>query len=189
VNGLSANVVPKFFTVDPRNMILIYDRQPEPDERFAIYYVKIDDAEEIVETARGQPVLIAWTYKHDRDRLAQRLKAYKPRELKTDKDIDDWNAGRIKVLLMHPASGGHGLNLQQGGNILVWFGQTWSLELYQQLNTRLDRQGQTRTVTIHHLLAEGTIDMDVARALVGKTGRQDGLMDAVKARVGRYLRV
>ena len=164
----------------------VYD---ENGEAHTVHDVKLDAAEEIVETASGQPVLIAWTYKHDRDRLAQRLKAYKPRELKTDKDIDDWNAGKIRVLLMHPASGGHGLNLQQGGNILVWFGQTWSLELYQQLNKRLDRQGQTRTVTIHHLLAEGTIDMDVARALVGKTGRQDGLMDAVKARVGRYLRV
>lgn len=155
---------------------------------YEIHDLKLDAAEEIVDSANGKPVLIAWTYRHDRDRLMDRLKRYKPRELRSGKDIEDWNAGRIQVLLTHPASGGHGLNLQQGGDILVWYGQNWSLELYQQLNKRLDRQGQQNTVTIHHLVMEGTIDVDVVRALRNKTDKQDGLINAVKARIDKYVK-
>src|SRR5690625_1413912 len=158
------------------------DRQVHP-----VHDIKLDAVQELIESSQGQPVLIAWAFHHDRDRLKERLKKYKPRELKTDKDIADWNQGKIQVLLMHPASGEHGLNLQQGGNILVWFGQTWSLDLYRQLNKRLDRQGQTKTVTIHHLLTEGTIDTKVMQALKHKTKQQDSLIEAVKARVEKYL--
>ena len=153
----------------------------------AVHEVKLDAAEEIVESANGKPVLIAWAYQHDRDRLKKKLSKYKPRELKTDQDIDDWNAGKIPVLLMHPASGGHGLNLQAGGNTMVWYGHTWSLELYQQLNKRLDRQGQTNKVIMHLLVMKGTVDEDVLRALENKTATQDGLMNAVKARISKYL--
>lgn len=153
-----------------------------------IHDLKLDAAEEIVEAANGKPVLIAWTYRHDLSRLQQRLKQYKPRELKTAQDIDDWNAGKIQVLLMHPASGGHGLNLQAGGNIITWFGQTPSLELYQQLNARLDRQGKTEPTIVNHLVARGTLDMEVIRSLDSKDKRQELLLAAVKARRDKYLR-
>ena len=105
--------------------------------------LKIEAAKEIIEDANGKSVLIAWTYRHDKERLLEALKKYKPRELKTDQDIKDWNNGKIQVMMMHPASGGHGLNLQHGGNIILWFGNTFSLELEQQFNARLDRNGQT----------------------------------------------
>ena len=153
-----------------------------------IHNLKIEAIKEIVEDANGKPVLIAWTYRHDLERLKVALKAYKPVALSTDQDIKDWNAGRIKVLLMHPASGGHGLNLQYGGNILVWFGQTWSLELYQQLNKRLDRQGQQEVVIIHKLILQGSIDSDVLRSLENKAEGQEALMQAVKARIRKYLK-
>jgi len=153
-----------------------------------VHEAKLDAAEEIVENANGRPVLIAWTYRHDLERLQVRLKKYKPRELKTEKDIEDWNAGKIQVLLMHPASGGHGLNLQAGGNIIVWFGQTWSLELYMQLNARLDRQGKTEPTIVNHLIMTKTIDQDVIRSLANKDKKQEGLMQAVKARLDKYLK-
>jgi len=172
------------------NKLLQYANGAVYDENrdvHAVHDIKLDAAEEIVESANGKPVLIAWAYQHDRDRLKTKLKKYKPRELKTDQDIEDWNAGKIQVLLMHPASGGHGLNLQAGGNTMVWYGHTWSLELYQQLNKRLDRQGQTRQVIMHLLVMRGTVDEDVLRSLENKTQTQDGLMDAVKARINKYL--
>lgn len=153
-----------------------------------IHDLKIDAVREIVEDANGKPVLIAWTYVHDKDRLFEALKKYNPRSLEGKQSIDDWNAGRIQVMLMHPASGGHGLNLQAGGHIIIWFGQTWSLELEQQLNARLDRQGQDEVVIIHKLVASKTIDQDVILAQNGKRERQDGLMEAVKARVRKYLK-
>lgn len=153
-----------------------------------VHDLKIDAVKEIVEDAAGKPILIAWTYRHDRDRLMEALSAYKPRELRDGKDIDDWNAGRIRVLMMHPASGGHGLNLQAGGHIIVWFGQTWSLELEQQFNARLDRQGQKETVIIHRLVACDTIDQDVIRSLGKKASGQEELMQAVKARLDRYVK-
>ena len=115
----------------------IYD---EEKNVHAIHDIKLEALKEIIEDANGQPVLVAWTYQFDRDRIKEYLKKYKPRELKTNKDIEDWNAGKVQVMLAHPASAGHGLNLQAGGNIIVWYGQTWSLELYQQFNARLYRQ-------------------------------------------------
>jgi SNF2 family DNA or RNA helicase len=162
----------------------VYDENKDWHEQHTL---KLDAAEEIVDTANGQPVLIAWTFRHDMYRLKERLKKYSPRELKTDIDVVDWNAGKIQVLLMHPASGGHGLNLQSGGNIIVWFGQTWSLELEQQLNARLDRQGQTKNVVINRLIAVNTIDTDVVKSLNAKDKKQDGLMVAIKARVAKYI--
>ena len=148
-----------------------------------IHDEKIDALEELIEDNAGKPIMVFYNYKHDYDRLMERLSKYNPRALNTDQDIDDWNAGRIAVLLAHPASMGHGLNLQAGGNIIVWFGLTWSLELYQQANARLYRQGQQQAVIIHHLVAENTVDEDVLRALKNKSVNQDELIAAVKARI------
>ena len=108
--------------------------------------------------------------------------------MKTDQDVKDWNAGKIQLMIMHPASGGHGLNLQSGGHIIVWFGQTWSLELEQQFNARLDRQGQQDVVIINKLVASKTIDEDVIKALENKSIKQDGLMEAVKAKIKKYVK-
>lgn len=151
-----------------------------------VHDLKIEAVKEILETS-DSPVLIGWTYRHDMHRLMEALKKYKPRELKTGEDIDAWNRGEVPVMLMHPASGGHGLNLQAGGNNIIWFGQTWSLELYQQFNARLDRQGQTKPVIIHKLIAEKTIDQDVVKAQKNKTRNQDALMEAVKSRIKKYF--
>lgn len=153
-----------------------------------IHDLKIKEACELVEEANGKPVLIAYTFQHDCDRLLKALAKHKPVKLSSDQDIKDWNAGKIKVLIMHPASGGHGLNLQHGGNILVWFGQNWSLELYEQLNKRLDRQGQQNKVIIHHLVMSGTIDEEVVKSLTRKADTQNDLMSAVKARIEKCLR-
>jgi SNF2 family DNA or RNA helicase len=153
-----------------------------------VHALKLEACKEIIEDAGGKPVLIAWTYRHEMYRLKEYLKKYKPRELKTGQDIKDWNAGKIQVMLMHPASGGHGLNLQSGGNMIIWFGQTWSLELYQQFNARLDRQGQTEVVVINHLVACKTIDQDVIKALERKEKGQTSLMNAIKARINKYLK-
>lgn len=152
-----------------------------------IHDLKLEALDEIIDTANGQSILIAWAYRHDLYRLKEYLAKYNPRELQTGKDIDDWNAGKIRILLVHPASGGHGLNLQFGGSIIVWFGHTWSLELYQQLNARLLRQGQKNKVIINRLILKGTHDEDVIRALKSKDKRQESLMDAVKARIQQYL--
>ena len=116
------------------------------------------------------------------------LKAYKPRELKKPQDIIDWNSGKVQVMLAHPASAGHGLNLQAGGNIIVWFGLTWSLELFQQFNARLYRQGQKNNVIIHYLVMKGTYDEEVIMALRRKDRRQSALMDSIKARIEKYLK-
>ena len=161
----------------------IYD---EERNVFPIHDIKLDALKEIIEDANGQSVLVAWTYQFDRDRIMKYLKAYKPRELKTNKDIEDWNAGKIQVMLAHPASAGHGLNLQAGGSIIVWFGQTWSLELYQQFNARLYRQGQQNHVVINHLILQGTHDEDVIRALKAKDRKQNALMDSIKAKIDKY---
>lgn len=151
-----------------------------------VHDIKIKETIELVEDSNS-PVLIAWTYKHDQARLLKALKKYDPRPLKDPQDILDWNAGKIKVLMMHPASGGHGLNLQYGGNTIIWFGQTWSLELYEQLNARLDRQGQRNAVIMNKLVMEGTMDNDVVRAITGKANTQNALMDAVKLRIKKYI--
>jgi SNF2 family DNA or RNA helicase len=121
-------------------------------------------------------------------RILEGLKEYSPRQLKDSKDIEQWNAGELSLLMMHPASGGHGLNLQTGGHIIVWFGQSWSLELDQQLNARLDRQGQKKSVIINRIVAKGTMDEDVIRAIKSKEHTQEALMNAVKSRINKYLK-
>ncbi len=116
------------------------------------------------------------------------MEKYKPRELKTDQDIKDWNNGKIQVMLMHPASGGHGLNLQSGGNLIIWFGQTWNLELYQQFNARLDRQGQKHLVMIHHLISRKTQEQRVIKAIDSKAKGQESLMQSIKALVRKHTK-
>jgi SNF2 family DNA or RNA helicase len=164
----------------------IYDENKVSHE---MHSEKLDALEEIVESANGQPVLVFYWYKHDLERILKRLKEYKPIELKSSNEIKQWNEKKIQVMLAHPASAGHGLNLQAGGNTIVWFGNTWSLELYQQANARLDRQGQTQSVIIHHLITSGTIDEDVMDALAGKHAGQEALMQAVKARIEKYQKL
>lgn len=161
----------------------VYD---ENHKVFPIHDIKLEALKEIIEDANGQSVLVAWTFQFDRDRIMDYLKKYKPRELKTNKDIEDWNAGKIQVMLAHPASAGHGLNLQAGGNLIVWFGQTWSLELYQQFNARLYRQGQQNHVVINHLILQGTHDEDAIRALKAKDKKQNALMNSIKAKIDKY---
>ena len=148
----------------------------------AIHDRKLDALDDLVESANGKPVLVAYWFKHDKDRIRERMKA---RELRGPQDFADWNAGKIPVALIHPASAGHGLNLQQGGSILIWFGLTWSLELYQQTNARLWRQGQAdETVIIQHIVAKDTIDERILNVLKHKDGTQAALIEAVKADLG-----
>jgi SNF2 family DNA or RNA helicase len=139
---------------------------------------KLDALEDLIEAANGKPVLIAYWFKHDLERIKRRFQVAK---LDTPQSIKAWNDGDIALAAIHPASAGHGLNLQSGGSTLIWFGLTWSLELYQQTNARLWRQGQKDTVVIHHLLAKGTIDEQVMKALIKKETSQESLIDAVKA--------
>ena len=149
-------------------------------ESIHIHDRKLDALEDLIEGANGKPVLIAYWFKHDLTRIKERFDV---REIKTGKDITDWNEGQIPIAIIHPASAGHGLNLQLGGSTLIWFSLTWSLELYQQTNARLYRQGQKDTVVIHHIVSEGTIDEDVMKALNAKEKMQDALIDSVKARL------
>lgn len=142
---------------------------------------KLDALGDLMEAANGKPLLVAYWYEHDLQRIKARFK--NARCIDTTQDIDDWNAGKIPLALIHPASAGHGLNLQEGGYTIVWFGLTWSLELYQQLNARLWRQGQKHTVVIHHIVTKGTHDEDVLRALDNKDTQQSALIDAVRARL------
>ena len=151
---------------DDKGIVTIHDR-------------KLDALEDLVESANGKPVLVAYWFKHDKERIQKRMKV---RELKSSKDFVDWNEGKIPVALIHPASAGHGLNLQRGGSILIWFTMTWSLELYQQTVARLWRQGQTdQIVVVQHIVAKGTIDERVLKVLEYKNGNQMALIDAVKA--------
>ncbi|HGA1105079.1 TPA: DEAD/DEAH box helicase [Streptococcus suis] len=148
---------------------------------------KLDALEDILESANGEPVLVAYWFKHDLARITGRLEKLKvkSRVLKTEEDIREWNKGNVPVGLIHPAGAGHGLNLQKGGHHLVWFGLTWSLELYQQTNARLWRQGQeAETVVIQHIVTEGTIDEEILKALGNKDAQQERLIEAVKAQVG-----
>lgn len=142
---------------------------------------KLDCLEDLIEGMNGKPALVAYWYRHDAERIKARFDV---REIKSSKDIEDWNEGRIPVAIIHPASAGHGLNLQQGGSTLIWFGLTWSLELYQQTNARLHRQGQRESVVIHHIICMDTIDEDVMRALRRKERTQDALIDAVRVNLG-----
>ncbi len=154
---------------DEKNIIQIHDR-------------KLDALEDLIEQSNGKPVLVAYWFKHDLERIKKRFTV---REIKTSKDIADWNNGSIPVAVIHPASAGHGLNIQEGGSTLIWFGLTWSLELYLQTNARLWRQGQkSKTVVIHHIITKGTIDERIMKALRTKETTQYALMDAVKAEIG-----
>ena len=148
-----------------------------------IHQRKLEMLEDLIEAANDQPVLVAYWFRHDKARIQEYLKSIgcETREIKESKDIQDWNAGKIPVALIHPASAGHGLNIQDGGHILIWFGLTWSLELYMQANARLWRQGQKNTVTIHHIITKGTVDEDVMAALEAKDVTQEKLIAAVKA--------
>ena len=153
-------------------------------ETVAIHERKLDALEDIIEAANGKPVLVAYWFRHDLERITERLHKLKIpcSKLDTDGSIRKWNAGEIPVALIHPASAGHGLNLQSGGNTLVWFGLTWSLELYQQTVARLWRQGQTsETVVVQHIITKGTIDERIMKALSEKDTTQAALIDAVKA--------
>lgn len=153
-------------------------------EAVAIHERKLDALEDIIEAANGKPVLVAYWFRHDLERITERLQILKIpyARLDTDGSIRKWNAGEIPVALIHPASAGHGLNLQSGGNTLVWFGLTWSLELYQQTVARLWRQGQaSETVVVQHIITKGTIDERIMKALSEKDTTQAALIDAVKA--------
>ena len=156
----------------------IYD---EDKKFYEVHNKKLDKLEEIIESANGKPVLVAYWFKADKERIEKRFKV---REIKTADDIKQWNMGMINLALIHPESTGHGLNLQSGGSTLVWFSLTWSLELYQQTNARLYRQGQKDTVVIHHLITKNTIDEDIMKSLKRKDKTQEALMRAVKARIG-----
>ncbi len=157
-------------------------------ETKVIHNAKLDALEDLIEAMQGKPLLVAYWFQHDLDRIKERLNSlninYKC--LTTPTSIDEWNKGKLTVGLIHPASAGHGLNLQDGGNTLVWFGLTWSLELYQQTNARLYRQGQKdKTVVIEHIVTDGTIDEDILNALKKKDKTQASLIEAVKAQIGR----
>jgi SNF2 family DNA or RNA helicase len=151
-----------------------------------IHNQKLDALEDLIEAANGKPVMIAYWFRHDMQRIMERFP--KAVRLNTSSDIENWNNGEIPVALIHPASAGHGLNLQTGGSTLIWFGLTWSLELYQQTNARLWRQGQKETVVIHHIIAKDTIDEDILKALNKKETTQAALIEAVKARIGGISR-
>lgn len=154
----------------------IYD---DEKRTVSIHDDKLDALENLVEDSQGQPILVFYQYQHDLERIKARFP--QAEELA---DLERWNRGEIPILLCHPQSAAHGLNLQKGGHIIVWFGLTWSLEYYQQANARLDRQGQTEPVIVHHLVAQNTIDEKVLRVLQGKEEKQEMLLEAVKAYIG-----
>lgn len=149
------------------------------EKTITVHDRKLDALEDLIEASNGKPVLVAYWFKHDLERIKKRFDVH---EIKTSRDITDWNNGKIPVAVIHPASAGHGLNLQAGGSTLIWFGITWSLELYQQTNARLWRQGQkSKTVVIYHIIAESTIDERIMTALSSKNKTQSALINAVKA--------
>lgn len=161
----------------------IYD---ENKESVWIHDCKLDALEDIAEDNSGKNIMVMYWYQHDAVRLMQRFK--EARLLRSVQDIRDWNDGKIPMALVHPASAGHGLNLQHGGSIIVWFSITWNLELYQQANKRLHRPGQKNAVVIHHLIARGTEDERVMAALSNKANGQEAMLAAVKARIEEYRR-
>lgn len=147
---------------------------------------KLEALEEIIDSASGKPVIVFYNFKHDLSRIMKKFS--QAIKLEGEDEINAWNRKEIPLLLTHPASAGHGLNLQEGGSTIVWFGLTWSLEQYQQANARLHRQGQTQAVIVHHLVTEDSIDVDVMKALSRKESGQEELLEAVKARVQKYKR-
>ena len=160
----------------------IYDEDRNIHE---VHNCKIEAFMELIESLQGKPALVFYNFQHDRIRLLEALKKTKlrVRELKNTRDEDEWNAGQIDILLTHPASSAYGLNLQQGGNHVIWFGLTWNYELYTQANKRLHRQGQTERVIIHHLVCVDTRDEDVMKALEKKDDVQAWVMQSLKARI------
>ena len=159
---------------DDNNIIPIHDR-------------KLDALEDIIESANGKPVLVAYWFKHDRTRITERLSKLGVvyQEIKTAASIENWNKGKLQIALIQPQSCGHGLNIQAGGNILVWMSIPWSYELYSQTNARLWRQGQkSSTVVIQHIVTKGTVDERILKALETKDKTQTALMNAVKAELG-----
>ena len=160
----------------------VYDEDHNVHE---VHGCKIEAFLELIESLQGKPALVFYNFQHDRQRILKALEksALRIRELRTPQDEDDWNAGRIDILLTHPASSAYGLNLQQGGNHVIWFGLTWNYELYTQANKRLHRQGQTEKVIIHHLVCAGTRDEDVMQALSRKEDVQNWVMESLKARI------
>lgn len=160
----------------------IYDDDRQVHE---IHGCKLEAFQELVESLQGKPALVFYNFQHDRTRILNSLsgKRLRVRELKNTQDEDDWNEGKIDILLAHPASSAYGLNLQQGGNHVIWFGLTWNYELYTQANKRLHRQGQTQKVIIHHLVCTGTRDEDVMEALHRKDDVQNWVMESLKARI------
>lgn len=164
---------------DDDGMVIGFERKVQ-----WVHDLKLDALEEMVEDNAGQPMMVFYNFRHDYDRLMKRFAKYEPRTIAGRKDVEDWNAGKIRLLFAHPASMGHGLNLQAGGSNIVWFGVPSNLEWYLQANARLDRQGQkSKTVVVSHILMEGTHDIDVMRSLRGKRMNQDELIAAVKARI------
>lgn len=161
----------------------VYD---EVRDVYGVHNEKIETLIEMVEAANGAPVLVAYAFKHEESRIMEALKPFGARRLNTVDDVRDWNEGKIPVLVTHPASAGHGLNMQKGGNRIIWFSATWSLELYQQFNARLWRQGQKNSVFVHHLISKGTVDERVISVLNGKATAQDGLMNIVKELIKKY---
>ena len=155
----------------------VYD---EDGEMQLVHDEKLNALEDLIEAANGKPVLVYYAYRHELERIQKRFDC---RVLDKPQDIEDWNKGDVPVMLAHPASAGHGLNLQDGGSTIIWFGLPWSLELYQQANARIHRQGQKNTVVVHHLVAKGTVDEDVMQVLKNKETGQEALLQAVKARV------
>ena len=164
----------------------IYNDDRDP---VTVHEEKLDALEETIEAANGQPVLVFYQFKHDASRIMNRLRKYKPVMYEGDETLRAWNDGKISILLAHPASTAYGLNMQAGGHIVIWYGVDWNLELYQQANARLHRQGQSHPVTVIHLITKGTIEEKVLAALNGKKRSQDALLDAVKAIVTKYRRI
>ena len=154
---------------------MVYD---ENRDTVLLHDQKLVALEEMVESMNGQPLLIAYWFQHDLKRIKERFS--EARVIQSNQDIEDWNKGKIVLGLIHPASSGHGLNLQAGGHTICWFGLTWSLELYQQLNARLWRQGQKETVVVHHIITKNSIDEQVMKRLKEKDISQQSLIDAVK---------
>lgn len=161
----------------------VYDESMNAHE---VHSEKIDRLAEIVEAANGNSVLVFYQYKHDAQRIMAKLKGYEVRMYQGEKDLNDWNAGKIDVLLAHPASTAYGLNMQQGGHNIVWFGTGWNLEYYQQANARLHRQGQSHPVVVYKLICADTVDERAAAAIEGKMGVQQSLLDSLKYLIEKY---
>ncbi len=182
-NNLEGTVVASNAAVLSNKLLQLANGAVYDDEKGVVnlHDQKLEALERIIEDSQGEPVLVFYNFKHDRDKILKRFKEAKDFDLKGN-DLENWNNGKIPILLAHPQSAGHGLNLQAGGHIIVWYSLTWSLEFYQQANARLDRQGQQHSVIVNHIVAKDTVDERVMKVLAGKETRQDALLEAVKAK-------